>query len=57
MKEEKVDQRSVNTIEYGNLDRLSYDASANGSMRTGRRDLGATGNIVFGLNSSRQGGL
>jgi hypothetical protein len=43
-----------NAEDLGNLSALSYDAV--GNIYKGRRDLGATGDIVFGLHNSRRGG-
>jgi hypothetical protein len=40
--------------DVGNLGRLSYDAVANAA--NGSRDLGATGDLVFGLHNMRRGG-
>ena len=58
MKENYINTpRNSNVVNYGNLPMLSYDAVPNRSRLTGSRDLGATGEIVFGLNSARRGGL
>jgi hypothetical protein len=40
--------------DVGNLSAMSYDAV--GNVSAGRRDLGATGDLVFGLHNMRRGG-
>lgn len=41
-------------MQGGNIPALDYDASANGTQM-GNKSLGATGSLVFGLNSGRHG--
>lgn len=49
-----IDTRApVRSDQAGSLQGLSYDAVANTSA--GRRDLGATGELVFGLHNQRRG--
>lgn len=39
----------------GNVSSMAYDGVPNVDRTTGKRDFGATGNLVFGLNNSRRG--
>ncbi|HLO11264.1 MAG TPA: hypothetical protein VK190_03285 [Pseudoneobacillus sp.] len=40
---------------YGTMPDLAYDAQGQVDRKTGDKSLGATGDLVFGLNSSRHG--
>lgn len=51
----KADIAMQNAEEVGNLAAMSYDAV--GNMSKGKRDLGATGDIVFGMYNARKGGM
>jgi hypothetical protein len=46
----------ASNAEYiGNIPSMDYDAVPNVDRKTGQRDFGATGELVFGLNRSRRG--
>lgn len=46
----------TDNAEYvGNVGAMDYDAVANVDRKTGQRNFGATGDLVFGLNNSRRG--
>lgn len=49
------DTLTRNAEYVGNLPSMDYDAVPNVDQATGRRDFGATGDLVFGLNNSRRG--
>lgn len=40
----------------GNIPDFAYDAQGQVDRRTGDKTLGATGDLVFGLNASKHGG-
>jgi hypothetical protein len=50
---EQRKQYAAKAEDVGMISRLSYDAVANAAG--GTRDLGATGELVFGLNAARRG--
>jgi hypothetical protein len=46
---------SDNAEYVGNVGTMDYDGVANVDRKTGQRNFGATGDLVFGLNNSRRG--